>query len=55
MAGFLIQVVVFVSCYFVMLYFWGMNEKEKQDVQHMLKRGKNETEEQSWMYWVWIM
>lgn len=37
---FLIQVVVFVSCYFVMLYFWGMNEKEKQDVQHMLKRGK---------------
>ena len=28
------------SCYFVMLYFWGMNEKEKQDVQHMLKRGK---------------
>lgn len=37
---FLIQIVVFVGCYFVMLYFWGMNEKEKQDVQHMLKRGK---------------
>lgn len=37
---FLIQGVVFVGCYFAMLYFGGMNEKEKQDVQHMLKRGR---------------
>lgn len=37
---FLVQGVLFVGCYFVMLYLFGMNEKEKADIQHMLKRGR---------------
>ena len=35
----LVQGALFMSVYAVLLYFFGMNNKEKDDVRHMLKRG----------------
>ena len=38
-SAFLVQGALFMSVYAVLLYFFGMNNKEKDDVRHMLKRG----------------